>query len=238
MLERRKTNQFGPNGLELTFYTGKQAGKDIKLLLPDEKLEYGNFGSINPKLIAMKDIAGVVQSLYFINHTLETIYAAHEKYKGEPHRPILLDSLYNIGIHSFIDNTAKLFLYLLTAQCIKIGGGIEKNTTFLSITELFDKKENNDAFAVDVWDALFNDNAQHADLFQVVEWIHKIYYSYNMFTNTLIFNPDIACVCAIDIMSGDFEYVYHNHTLRQLALGLGDFLHHYFEFPEIELSHD
>lgn len=217
----------------MNFYTEKSIDSDVLLNFPPPTTNALDLQQcVMVKTFNPIDFSGVIQQLYYINHTIARVYAAHKTYKINE---MIVDKLaceYTFGMHALVSCVKKFFLYIVYTQCKNVG--MKNNSTkLLSIESLFVEKEANDDYALEVWANIFNENQNYIELFQIIDWMDGIYSTVNMYTNVRVVSPDMAAMCAVGAVSGQgVNYVFHNHSLRQVVTGLNSFLQSYFGFPD------
>lgn len=233
MINRGQTDIFGAGGLEMNYYTENTVISDVLLNFPPPSTNILDLQQcVVAKLFNHIDFNGVIQNIYYINNTIERIYAAHKTFKINS---MVIDKLaceYTFGMHTFVNCVKKFFLYVVYNQS-RIVGVKNKVTELFSIESLFVKKEENDAYAIEVWNNIFKENQDYSELFHIIDWMDSIYLTTNMYANGRVISPRMATVCAVGpVPDQGINYVFHNHSLRQLVTGLDSFLQSYFGFPD------
>lgn len=182
------------------------------------------------KTLHPADFSGIIQQLYYINNTALSIYKTHNNYSRDG---IIVDELacnYTFGMKTLTHCVKNLLLYIIYSQCKQVGMN-NNQVKFFTIESLFSQKDQEDSYALQVWDSIFNENQDYADLFYIIDWVDGIYSSINMYTNIRVVSSDMAVICAVaSVADQNISYIFHNHSLRQIMLCLNSFLQSYFKF--------
>ncbi|MDR0703204.1 MAG: hypothetical protein LBF61_12555 [Azoarcus sp.] len=216
MINTHEVNIDGQPATQVCFHTGREISDWAIIDMPENLPVFPQINSFNMNKNFMACLC-VSRLFYYCNFQLKMVYSSHKKIKykfvGDA-VPTDFGELaeYHAGIHSAINLIYKaLFMISLLWQNDFLP---KSNTDFLNLKDFVEKVS-------EVTPLPISQNS--LELCNIISQINALFQSGTMFYGFNQIGEDFPTVLALDY-NGAQGVIEHNHSLKQLVMGLNDLL--------------